>query len=73
MPAVWAGLPERGREGQKFVVADRPVRLTPRRVCQDSPEDVAAARKERTAANLRDDSTDLGLGSLDLAEGIDET
>lgn len=55
------------------MVADRPVRLTPRRVCQDSPEDVAAARKERTAANLRDDSTDLGLGSLDLAEGIDET
>lgn len=66
MNAVWAGMSERGREGQKFVVAERPVRQTTRRVCQDSPEDVAAARKERQAASLQDHNDDLGLGSIEI-------
>eukprot|EP00243_Klebsormidium_subtile_P002455 TRINITY_DN14883_c0_g1_i1.p1 TRINITY_DN14883_c0_g1~~TRINITY_DN14883_c0_g1_i1.p1 ORF type:complete len:242 (-),score=29.96 TRINITY_DN14883_c0_g1_i1:148-873(-) len=69
--AVWAGMPERGREGQKFVVAERPVRQSTRRVCQDSPEDVAAARKERQAASLQDHNDDLGLGSIDIEDYAD--
>lgn len=42
---MWAGFPEREREGQKYVVAERPVRRGPRNMCPDDPQEVAERRR----------------------------
>lgn len=41
--AVWAGYPEREREGAKFVVGEKPLRTTARGIVQVSPDVVALA------------------------------
>ncbi|XP_071706515.1 uncharacterized protein [Rutidosis leptorrhynchoides] len=43
--AVWAGFPERTREGNKFVVAERPVHKMGRNICTESAESVTEERK----------------------------
>ena len=45
--AVWAGFPERGREGNKFIVADRPQGHSRGLYCTDSIEAVIEERKMR--------------------------
>ncbi|GBG79361.1 hypothetical protein CBR_g29509 [Chara braunii] len=47
--AVWAGLKERERQGQKFLVAERPTRRQSRGVCSESPETVGQIRRENRA------------------------
>lgn len=58
--ASWAGYTERGRDGEKFCVADRPLRRTPRGMVGDSPDAVRAARAAKreaaAAANADPDS-----------------
>lgn len=44
---VWAGFPERGREGNKFVVAEKPKGQSRGLYCSDSIEDVIEERKAR--------------------------
>lgn len=73
--AVWADFPERERDGQKFVVAERPVRRGPRNMCPDDPVEVAERRRIKaesatedwllcdTLYDASDDATDeAGLG-----------
>ncbi|KAI3825436.1 hypothetical protein L1987_06923 [Smallanthus sonchifolius] len=43
--AVWAGFPERTRDGNKFVVAERPVHKVGRNFCTESAESVTEERK----------------------------
>eukprot|EP01018_Ginkgo_biloba_P039851 Gb_11456 [translate_table: standard] len=45
--AVWAGFPERRRDGQKFVVAERPVRQGRRNLCTEPIEVIVKERKEK--------------------------
>jgi hypothetical protein len=42
--ALWAAYPERGREGEKFIVAERRRRTAKRGVVGDAPDDVRARR-----------------------------
>lgn len=51
---VWAGFPEREREGQKYVVAERPVRRSPRNMCPDTPEEVAEQRRLKADSAAED-------------------
>ncbi|KAF8401597.1 hypothetical protein HHK36_012542 [Tetracentron sinense] len=44
---VWAGFPERTRDGNKFVVAERPVKQVRRNYCTETAESVAEERKIR--------------------------
>lgn len=49
---VWAGFPERTREGNKFVVAERPAIQVSRSYCAETAESVAEERKlKREGAN----------------------
>lgn len=72
---MWAEFPERERDGQKFVVADRPVRRGPRNMCPDDPAEVSERRRLKsesvaedwllcdTLYDASDDATDeAGLG-----------
>ncbi|XP_008802305.1 uncharacterized protein LOC103716182 isoform X2 [Phoenix dactylifera] len=44
---VWAGFPERSREGNKFTVAEKPLKQVRRNYCADSIESVIEERKSR--------------------------
>ncbi|KAJ8420336.1 hypothetical protein Cgig2_012620 [Carnegiea gigantea] len=50
---VWSGFPERTREGNKFLVAERPARQTRRSFCAESEDAVIEERRIRreNAAN----------------------
>ncbi|KAG0611818.1 hypothetical protein M758_7G166900 [Ceratodon purpureus] len=52
--AVWADFPERERDGQKFVVAERPVRRGPRNMCPDDPVEVAERRRLKAESAAED-------------------
>lgn len=45
--SVWAGFPERTREGSKFVVAERPVKQVSRNYCAETADAVIEERKAR--------------------------
>ena len=47
--AVWAGFEERGREGQKYVVGERPMRNAPRGVVPYTDAELEALREKRAA------------------------
>ncbi|XP_010242551.1 PREDICTED: uncharacterized protein LOC104586876 isoform X1 [Nelumbo nucifera] len=44
---VWAGFPERTRDGNKFVVAEKPAKQVRRNYCADTAESVIEERKIR--------------------------
>ncbi|CAK9180887.1 unnamed protein product [Ilex paraguariensis] len=44
---VWAGFSERTRDGNKFVVAERPVKQVKRNFCTESADSIAEERKSR--------------------------
>ncbi|KAL0548311.1 hypothetical protein IC582_012759 [Cucumis melo] len=44
---VWAGFPERCRDGNKFIVAERPVRQVKRNYCAETEESIIEERKSR--------------------------
>ena len=55
--ALWAGYDERSRLGEKYVVAERPMRTHKRGIVGDSPDEIrarrAAARLKREAEENR--------------------
>ncbi len=61
---VWAGFPEQQREGQKYVVAERPVRRGPRNICADTPAEVANQRRQ---------NVEFAREDWLLSEAIDDT
>ncbi|CAL4910407.1 unnamed protein product [Urochloa decumbens] len=69
--AVWAGFPERGREGNKFIVADRPQGLSRGLYCtEDSIEAVIEERKMRKE-NACDILEENGSGHPQESNGLD--
>ncbi|KAJ7980176.1 tRNA/rRNA methyltransferase [Quillaja saponaria] len=44
---VWAGFPERTRDGNKFIVADRPVKQARRNYCTETADAIIEERKSR--------------------------
>ncbi|GLJ42939.1 hypothetical protein SUGI_0891050 [Cryptomeria japonica] len=58
--AVWAGFPERRRDGQKFVVAEKPARQGRRNFCAESIEVIAKERKDKKEAGSHDWLDDAG-------------
>ncbi|KAK8954773.1 hypothetical protein KSP39_PZI002741 [Platanthera zijinensis] len=51
---AWAGFAERSREGNKFGVADRPLKQARRNFCTKSVESVIEERRNRREVGLRD-------------------
>ena len=45
--SVWAGFPERTRDGNKFVVAERPSKQTGGKYCTETAETITEERKIR--------------------------
>ncbi|XP_027332631.1 uncharacterized protein LOC113847613 [Abrus precatorius] len=66
--AVWAGFTERSRAGNKFVVAERPVKQVRRNYCTESEDSIIEERKARreNAANGFFDEADSGSSSSNL-------
>ncbi|KAI7843549.1 hypothetical protein COHA_002791 [Chlorella ohadii] len=62
--ANWAGYPERQREGQKFVVAERPQRTGPRNSVPLTAEQLAAEKARRAAAVASADADAAALPAL---------
>lgn len=62
--ALWAGYAERQREGQKFVVAERPARTGPRGFVPLTPEEQAAERARRAARAADADADAAALPAL---------
>lgn len=56
--AVWAGYPERQRQGAKFVVAERPARTTPRGVVPLTEAEQQALRLQRQGLGLGEEGED---------------
>ncbi|WVZ96207.1 hypothetical protein U9M48_041874 [Paspalum notatum var. saurae] len=67
---VWAGFPERGREGNKFVVAERPQGRSRGLYCTDSIEAVIEERKMRKE-NACDILEDNGSSHPQESNGLD--
>ncbi|KAH7522430.1 hypothetical protein FEM48_Zijuj07G0137600 [Ziziphus jujuba var. spinosa] len=44
---VWAGFPERSRDGNKFVVAEKPVKQARRNFCSENADSIIEERKSR--------------------------
>eukprot|EP01025_Chloroclados_australasicus_P046120 TRINITY_DN50898_c0_g1_i2.p2 TRINITY_DN50898_c0_g1~~TRINITY_DN50898_c0_g1_i2.p2 ORF type:complete len:173 (-),score=30.21 TRINITY_DN50898_c0_g1_i2:442-960(-) len=76
--ATWAGYEERQREGQKFIVAERPQRTRPRGVVPLSPEEVCRQRQEKQQRREGDwlmecdDSLGFELYDSELVEEADQ-
>lgn len=51
---AWAGFAERSRDGNKFSVAERPLKQTRRNFCSKSVESVIEERKNRREFGLED-------------------
>ncbi|GIL60987.1 hypothetical protein Vafri_15392, partial [Volvox africanus] len=60
--AVWAGYPEREREGFKFKVADRPPRTMARGIVRDTDDVVREQRQQRRAEVAAADDGDATWG-----------
>ncbi|NP_001151868.1 uncharacterized protein LOC100285504 [Zea mays] len=67
---VWAGFTERGREGNKFVVAERPQGHSRGLYCTDSVEAVVEERKMRKE-NACDVLEENGCSHLQESNGLD--
>ncbi|KAI5057630.1 hypothetical protein GOP47_0027645 [Adiantum capillus-veneris] len=73
--AVWAGFPERSRDGHKFNVADRPSRQQQRVICMETPEMVAEMRrlKQRASEDWFKDGGQYASEGLNASEGQEIT
>lgn len=49
--SVWAGFPERTRDGNKFVVAERLLKQTGGKYCTETAETITEERKIRRESN----------------------
>ena len=49
--SVWAGFPERTRDGNKFIVAQKPAKQTRRSFCAETADSIIEERKSRKEHN----------------------
>lgn len=70
--AVWAGYPEREREGAKFVVAPRPQRTTPRGVVPLTAEEQQALRLQRQGLGLAEEGGGEDGAAADQGDWLEE-
>ena len=70
--SVWAGFPERTREGNKFIVAEKPEKQTRRSFCAETADSVIEERKCRKefAANGFFDESGNENSSSNLLDGL---
>ncbi|ONI28534.1 hypothetical protein PRUPE_1G146500 [Prunus persica] len=69
---VWAGFPERTRDGNKFIVAEKPVKQTRRSFCAETADSVIEERKCRKehASNGFFDENGNENSSSNLLDGL---
>ncbi|XP_034197683.1 uncharacterized protein LOC117613139 isoform X2 [Prunus dulcis] len=69
---VWAGFPERTRDGNKFIVAEKPVKQTRRSFCAETADSVIEERKCRKehASNGFFDESGNENSSSNLLDGL---
>ncbi|KAF7837188.1 tRNA (guanosine(18)-2'-O)-methyltransferase [Senna tora] len=69
---VWAGFTERSRDGNKFIVAEKPVKQGRRSYCAETEDCIAEERKARreNAANGFFDETEKGNSSSNLLDSL---
>ncbi|CAL0307247.1 unnamed protein product [Lupinus luteus] len=69
---VWAGFTERPRDGNKFVVAERPVKQGRRNFCTETEDSIIEERKARreNAANGFFEETENGNSSSNLLDAL---
>lgn len=70
--AVWAGFPERVRDGNKFVVAEKPTKQGRRKYCTETADSIMEERKSRreNAANGFFGSNQNDISSSNLLESL---
>lgn len=69
---VWAGFSERTRDGNKYVVAERPVRQVRRSFCTEKPESIIEMRRSRreNASNGFFDGSGNDVSSSSLLDAL---
>ncbi|KAL1334731.1 hypothetical protein HN51_063709 [Arachis hypogaea] len=69
---VWAGFGERSRDGNKFVVAERPVKQVRRNFCTETEDDIVEERKARreNAANGFFDENENNNSSSNMLDAL---
>ncbi|KAG5011189.1 hypothetical protein JHK87_019704 [Glycine soja] len=69
---VWADFTERSRDGNKFVVAARPVKQVRRNYCTETEDSIIEERKARreNAASGFFDETESGNSSSNLLDAL---
>ena len=70
--AVWAGFSERIRDGNKFVVAERPLKQVSRKYCMETDDCIIEERKSRreSASNGFFDDGKNGVSSANLLDSL---
>ncbi|KAJ9537314.1 hypothetical protein OSB04_030047 [Centaurea solstitialis] len=68
--AVWAGFPERSRDGNKFVVAEKPVKNMGRNFCTETAESVSEERKLKREINGFFDESQENESSSSLLDAV---
>jgi hypothetical protein len=64
--ASWAGYEERSREGEKFIVAERPQRTRKRGEVGESPEQVRARRAAARALKEQETRGEDAIADADI-------
>ncbi|XP_054807018.1 uncharacterized protein LOC129309456 [Prosopis cineraria] len=69
---VWAGFAERSRDGNKFIVAEKPIKQGRRNYCAETEDSIAEERKGRreNAANGFFDEAENGNASSNLLDAL---
>lgn len=69
---VWAGFTERSRDGNKFIVTERPVKQVRSKYCTETEDSIIEERKARreNAANGFFDETESGNSSSNLLDAL---
>jgi tRNA C32,U32 (ribose-2'-O)-methylase TrmJ len=69
---VWAGFAERSRDGNKFVVAERPVKQGRRNYCTETEDSIIEERRARkeSSANGFFEETESGNSSANLLDAL---
>jgi hypothetical protein len=70
--SVWAGFPERTRDGSKFVVAERPVKQVRRNFCAETADTIIEERKSRreNASNGFFDESGVNNSASNLLDAL---
>lgn len=67
---VWAGFPERTRDGNKFVVAEKPEKQAKRNYCMETADAIVEERRLRRESNGFFDESDNGNSSSNLLDTL---